>query len=131
MSQAARDLCRRAYDLWNGEEYEAFFALMSPDVVWEERHNPEVGLYRGRDGVKEWVAVTSGAFQTPRFEPLRFIDDGEAVVIEVLFRGQGTSSGIEVAARLAHAVRVREGMVIYLASFPEVEQALEAVGLAG
>ena len=124
-------LCRTIYGRWNSEEYEEFFALMSPDIEWVEGYNPEVGVYHGREGGRRWFATTSGAFAEPRFEPLRFIDRDDAVVIEVLFHGRGMSSGVATTARLAHAVRIRDGMVAYLGAFPHVEQALKAVGLAG
>lgn len=131
MSQENVELCRRAYDRWNGEEYEAFLALLSPDVeLVEGAYTPEVGVYRGREGIKRWVSSNSGAFNQARFEPVRFIEADDAVVIELLFHGQGTSSGAEVTARYAHALRIREGMIVYIAAFPGLEQALEAVGLS-
>lgn len=132
MSRENLELCRRVYDLWNSAEYEAFLALMSPDVeLVEGAYTPEVGVYRGREGIRRWASSNSDVFNRARFEPVRFIEGGDVVVIELLFHGQGTNSGAEVTARYAHVMRVREGMIAYVAAYPNIEQALEAVGLSG
>ena len=40
-----------------------------------------------------------------------------------------SEENVEVC-RTAYAARIRDGLVVYLAAFSNVEQALEAVGLA-
>ena len=49
---------------------------------------------------------------------------------EVIVRARGVGSGAETTARLAHAIRVRNQKVVYVASFRMVAEALEALGLS-
>jgi ketosteroid isomerase-like protein len=123
------ELCRTAYELWNGGDLHGFLGLIAEDVTWQEGYMPDAEVYHGREGARSWMRAMSGTLEQTRFEPLHFFADGDAVVVEVLEHGRGASSGAETSARLAHAVRVRESRFVYLGAFPGVAEALAAVGL--
>ena len=131
MSQENVDFARRTYELFNSGDFEGFLATLSPDIELDERYlAPDAAVYRGHEGVRRWWRVGSDAIGSPRIEVLRWFDGGDAVVAEVALHVRGIGNGIETTARLGHAFRIRDQRAVYLASFPSVEEALEALGLS-
>jgi ketosteroid isomerase-like protein len=131
MSQENVELILRGYEVFNSGDFEAWLAMLSPDIEIDERYlAPDAAVYRGHEGVRRWARVGSDAIGSPRFEVLRWFEGGDAVVTEVVAHVRGVGSGIETTARLAHAIRIRDQKLAYVASFPAVEQALDAVGLS-
>jgi ketosteroid isomerase-like protein len=131
MSQENVELIRRGYEVFNSGDFDAWLGLLSPDIEIDERYlAPDAAVYRGHEGVRRWVQVGSDAIGSPHFEVLRWFEGGDAVVTEVVAHVRGVGSGIEATARLAHAHRIRDQRLVYTASFPTLEQALEAVGLS-
>jgi len=61
MSEENVALARKAIDALNRRDYHALVAFLSPDVVWEALEGISgIGeLYRGRAGVREWIALMS------------------------------------------------------------------------
>ena len=130
MSRENVALVRRGYEAFNRGDFEGWLAVLDPDVELDERYiAPDAAIYRGHDGARRWLREGSDAIRSPSFEVLRWFAGGDVVVTEVVFRMSGVASGAETTARLAHAIRIRDEKVAYLASFPTVDAALEAVGL--
>ena len=130
MSQQNVEIVRRSYELFNGGDFEGWLATLSADVELDERYlAPDAAVYNGHAGIRNWLSMISEA-GSARFEVLRWFDGGDAVVTEVIVHVHGAESGVDVTARLAHALRIRDQKAVYIASFATVEQALEAVGLA-
>jgi ketosteroid isomerase-like protein len=131
MSQENVDIVRRGYELFNNGDFEAWLATLSLDVELDERYlAPDATVYCGHEGVRSWWRAGREAVEPPRLEVLRWFDGGDAVVTDVTARVRGVGSGAETMARLAHALRIRDGKVVYIGSFATVDEALEAVGLS-
>jgi ketosteroid isomerase-like protein len=131
MSQENVEVVRRSYELFNRGDVQGWLATLSEDVELDERYlAPDAAVYRGHEGARRWLRTSSEAIGSPRFEVLRWFHGGDAVVTEVAVHVRGAASGAEATARLAHAIRIRDGQGVYVASFPTVAEALEAVGLA-
>jgi ketosteroid isomerase-like protein len=64
------------------------------------------------------------------FEPQRFIESGESVVVPNVARQRGRD-GIEVSAASTLVFALRDGKVVGICLDQATEQALEAVGLRG
>jgi ketosteroid isomerase-like protein len=130
MSQENVEIVRRGYEAFNRGDFEGWLAVLDPDVELDERYiAPDAAIYRGHAGVRRWLQTGADAIGSPSFEVLRWFACGGVVVTEVGFRGHGVASGAETTARLAHAIRIRNQKIAYVASFPTVDEALEAVGL--
>ena len=130
MSQENVEVVRRSYEMFNSGDFEGWLATLSPDVELDERYlAPDAAVYHGHAGVRGWWNMISEA-GSARFEVLCWLDGGDAVATEVIVHVRGAESGVDVTARLAHALRVRDQKVVYIASFPTVEQALASVGLS-
>jgi ketosteroid isomerase-like protein len=114
-----RDLSR-LLSLTHAEvEWRSFFAALS-----------EGGGYRGHDGLRQYVADLSEAFETLRVEVGDLLDVGETVVGigRIYYKGQG--SGVEADAAAGWVFRFRGGKVVYFHAFRNPEAVFGAVGLA-
>ena len=130
MSQENVEVVRRSYEMFNSGDFEGWLATLSPDVELDERYlAPDAAVYNGHAGIRTWWNMISEA-GSARFEVLRWLDGGDAVATEVIVHVHGAESGVDVTARLGHALRIRDQKVVYIASFATVEQATEAVGLS-
>ncbi len=90
----------------------------------------EPGIYRGHDGVRDYVGRLAEIFDA-RVEPLEVIDvDDEHVISVIRVTGRSESSGMEINADWAWLIAIganKKG--IRVETFTDRAQALEAVGL--
>lgn len=113
------------YEALNAGDLEAFFDLLHPDVeMREEFLGPDVAIYRGYDGLREWLARSTEALSGIRFEPRRFMRVEDSIVIPVRLHARGSGSGAEVTADLVHLGMMRAGKVGLLAAFPDLQSAV-------
>ena len=84
----------------------------------------------GREGMVGVIAMLRETWTEFRFEPERFIDAGDRVVV-VLIRvvAEGGASGVATDRETAHVWRVRDGRLSSIQIYLDRSQALEAVGL--
>jgi ketosteroid isomerase-like protein len=130
MSQESLEIVRRCYEAFNRGDIDEWIAFFSEDVELEERFlATEAGTYRGHGGLRQWIAGAIEAMDSPRLEVLRCFEEDDVVVCEVTVEARGASSGVEVTAQLAHAIRLRDRKIVYVAASRTVEEALEAAGL--
>jgi ketosteroid isomerase-like protein len=131
VSQQNVELAERCFDAYNRRDIEALRVFNDPDVEldWTASRGVEAGVYRGIDAALRFYQGYFDAFQEIIFEPERFIDAGESVVIPNLARSRGRE-GIEVLARSALVLTFRDHAVTRICLYQETQQALEAVGLS-
>jgi ketosteroid isomerase-like protein/GNAT superfamily N-acetyltransferase len=123
------EIAHELYRALNERDNEALFGLLDPEVeVHEEFLAPEAAVYRGHDGVREWISRSTEAMSGFRWEPLRFMRLGDAVVVPVRLTARGAGSGAEVTADLVHVGRVRDGRISLIAAYPDLQSAVAAVG---
>jgi ketosteroid isomerase-like protein len=134
MSEANLELVRRAYEAWNGGDFEAAVGFLHPDVEITVPPNlPEAGTYRGREQVSHWVAdELLPILEEVRAEPEQFLPAGDRVVVFVRYYARGRSSGIDVRGMSvdSHVWTLEEGKVRSLEMYSGTEPALETAGLA-
>jgi ketosteroid isomerase-like protein len=86
-------------------------------------------VFRGREGLKRWVASTKEVWDEWRFERERFFDAGDQVLVFVRVRARGGSSGVSLDRKTAHLWTLRRRRVTRCEVFLDRSEALEAVGL--
>ena len=64
-----------------------------------------------------------------RFQPDRFWEAGESVVVALLLTAKGRQTSISVEQRSAGVWTIREGKVVRVRAYASATEALEAVGL--
>jgi ketosteroid isomerase-like protein len=111
----------RAFREYLDEQYE-FHG--SPDYPEGEQ------VLRGREGAADLVAMMREAWGEFRFEPERFIDAGDRVVVFVQVIAKGGASGAPIELKTAHVVHVRRGRIRATWVYRDRAEALEAVGLS-
>jgi ketosteroid isomerase-like protein len=131
MSRDNVELVRRGYEAFNRQDFEAWLDFLDPQVEFREMVlTPDAATYHGRDAVRTWLKSGQDAFAEVKFRIERTIDGGDAVVAAVRVQGRGAGSGAEFETHIAHASRWRNGRAVFVAAYPELRQALEAVGLS-
>jgi ketosteroid isomerase-like protein len=124
---------RRAWEASSRHDNQAVFDLYDPQV--EINPGPRVEtvegptIYRGFDGVRQWLRDILGAFQSVDSEVEEWIDLGDEVIAMLHFWGRGRQSGVPVEGREAHVWTVHGGKMTRLWLYSTKAEALQAVGL--
>ncbi|TMM18816.1 MAG: hypothetical protein E6F96_04970 [Actinobacteria bacterium] len=92
--------------------------------------SPEPDTYRGHDGVRRYFASFAEAMEDIHFQPERFWDAGDAVVVAMRMTAKGRQTSIEVEQRFAQIWTLLDDKARSVRTFSSVRQALEAAGLA-
>ena len=130
-AQSGVALASDLYDALNQGDWDTFFDLLHPEVeLREEFIALDIAVYRGHDGVREWLRRSTEVMSGFRFEPLRFMRLEDSVVIPVRLTARGSGSGAEVTADLVHMGQMRDGKISLLAAYPDLQSAV-AVAATG
>ena len=90
---------------------------------------PEKGEWHGHEGLLQFGAGQTEAFQQMWIEPQEFVDAGDSVVIPLRLGGKARHTGIEIGFSVVHAVTFRDGKAVRIDVYAERTEALKAVGL--
>jgi ketosteroid isomerase-like protein len=101
-----------------------FVGRVPPELSAEPDH------YRGADGVRRWFAGFEGSLDDVRIEPLDLIEVGDSVLMPSRLTGRGSESGIEVEQAVVQLWRFRDGLVVRIEAFPDLDSARGAAGEA-
>ena len=131
MSQENVEIARRCYEAVNRGDVEAIFSMSDPTVEFEPPERaPYAGTYRGVDAVRELLKSLLETWRDIRWEPERFFEKGDRVVVFVNMAVRSKASDAEIAIRVGHVWEIRDGKIVRFKIFPERHEALEAVGLS-
>jgi ketosteroid isomerase-like protein len=86
-------------------------------------------VLRGREGLAQLLAMLQETWTEFRFEPERFIDAGDRVLVFVRVVAEGGASGVATERETAHIWIVRDRRLSSIQIYRDRSQALEAVGL--
>jgi ketosteroid isomerase-like protein len=130
MSHENVEIVKQAIAAYNRRDLDAIRALNHPDVEldWSASRGLEAGVYQGEEEVLRFYQNFLEIFEV-NFEPDRFIESGDSVVVPNSAQVRGRD-GIETVARSALVFEIRNGRVARLCLFQETREALEAVGLS-
>jgi ketosteroid isomerase-like protein len=87
-------------------------------------------VFRGRDGADQFIATLREVWREYRFEPERFLDAGERVVVLARIVGKGAASGAPFELEVTHVWTIHAGRAISMHAYRDRSQALEAAGLS-
>ena len=127
MSRENIEVARELYRAWNRGE--PGFELYAPDITWDvSRWAPDLpDVARGHDEVRDQHRRFLGMWDELHFEPERFVEHGDAVVVPFTIRTRAKGSGVTVSSGGVHALTFRDGLVASFVLCLDLEQALEAV----
>jgi ketosteroid isomerase-like protein len=130
MSHRVVEVLRRMFELFSEREldWDALFALVDPDVVWEVRSDfPDAGIYTGYEGLRRLSAAFDEAVEQTWYLPLEYIHIGSRVVVPLRWGGLGIGSGATFAEREETWVfTMRDGKIRQVREYATKNEALEA-----
>jgi ketosteroid isomerase-like protein len=133
MSEENVEAFMRAFEALNRHDFDAALEELDPAVEW----HPVVGaglageatVFCGREEVRKWFEDLFEAFDDLRFELSEFRDLGHALLAFGRLHAHGAQSGVEIDSPLAWLVRAKNGKAIWVRSYFDPKEALEAAGL--
>src|SRR3954466_13885569 len=109
MSQANVDVVRAAYSAFNARDVDELVSLSADDCEWVPlRAQLEGIVYRGHEGVRQFVIDMDEDWETFRIDPVQFHEGREriAVIGQVGARGQ---SGVDVDSLAGFVFELHQG----------------------
>jgi ketosteroid isomerase-like protein len=131
MSQKNVEVVRRAVDAYNRRDLDGMVENWAPDAVldWSNSRGFEAGVFRGHGEIRAFTQRFLDAFDEVRLEidDLLEVEDGLLIMENVTYlRGR---DGIEVQARSAWLITIRDGEQTSLTLYQTKQEALEAAGV--
>ena len=139
MSQEnVEEIVRSGYARFNGAEREppdekelASLDVWHPDGVYvNDARDPDAGIHRGIEAVRQQVGQWVEAYPDLQVEPLEIQTNGNRAFVWVRFSGHGAESGVPLAMEIAHVNTVEAGKLQRIEEYQERAQGLEAAGLS-
>ena len=132
MSQENVEIVRRSTDAYNRRDLDGMLENWAPDAVldWSNARSFDAGVYRGHGEIRAFMEEFFATWDEVRIEivygPVE-VEDGLLIAENVTYlRGR---DGIEVQARSAWLIRIRDGEQTSLTLYQTKQEALEAAGL--
>jgi ketosteroid isomerase-like protein len=129
MSQENVEAVRRFYEALNMRDWDAVFRDTHPDFQMTTQRGPEAGTHRQREEVQAFGEDYIAAFDSMIFEPEQFLEKDDQVLVLLTRRARPKGSGVDLVVRNGHLWTVRDGTLLSVASFPDPEEGLKAMGL--
>ena len=133
-SKANLENIRQAVETFNRGDADAFVALATPDVEWEDAMFWSEGtkVFHGREELRDWFAQVREPWETIRIAAEEILDAGDdRLVVELKVTGVGSGSGAETQLQVWMVYWYVEGLAAKRRVFRERTEALEAAGLSG
>jgi ketosteroid isomerase-like protein len=131
MSQRNVEAVHRLLAAISERDLSRLLSLTDPEVEWRSffAELVEGGRYRGHEGMRQYVADLSEAFESLRVEASDLLDAGETImgVGRIDYKGQG--SGVESDAPVGWVFRFRDGKIVYFHAFRDPEKVFGAVAV--
>ena len=102
------ELTRRAIDAFNSHDADAMIELGVLAFDWSGSIGPYQGLYRGEEGVREFVDDQRSMFQELRVEPEEYLVRGRHVIVPITVHGMARD-GLRVKATAAQLYTFEDG----------------------
>jgi ketosteroid isomerase-like protein len=133
MSQENVEIVFQGRDAMNRQDADAFVALASPDIEWEDAAfwSESTRMYRGKAELREWFArVVVEPWESVHFEVDEITEAADdRVLVGGLLTTRGKGSDVETQTRGWNIIWITNGKVTRRRVFLDRDEALEAAGL--
>ena len=128
MASENLEIVKRGFDAFNERGIEGIIPLIHSD--FEATTPPslasEPDTYRGHDGIRRWFDSFDEVMDEIRWEPHRFREVGDRVVVEFTLRARGKTTGLDFGQDAVMVWEIRDGMASRLDLFQSLDEALVA-----
>lgn len=129
MASENLEIVKRGFDAFNERGIEGIIPLIHSD--FEATTPPslasEPDTYRGPGGIRRWFDSFDEVMDEIRWEPHRFREAGDRVVVEFTLRARGKTTGLDFGQDAVMVWEIRDGMASRLDLFQSLDEALVAV----
>jgi ketosteroid isomerase-like protein len=132
MSEKNVELARRYRDAYNMRDIEAMLVCCDPNIEYHAAW-PGVApaVYHGHDGMRKWHRENDDAWgEELRAEREAAFDLGDTLLAFYVLHARGQRSGVEVAMPAATVFTVRDGLIVYMKTYTDREEALRDLGVS-
>jgi ketosteroid isomerase-like protein len=132
VDESRRELLEAGYAAINSGDTERALGLLAPDVeiVTSGAFLDEGAVYRGHDGVREFLVMVNEAFEGLVYELVELIEVDEDRALALLrAAGRGKGSGVEVEMDAGHIWTLRGDEAVRLEAYADHDSARAAAGL--
>ena len=128
MSQENVEIARRSFEAFNGRAIDELISFADPDSEWLPfRAQLEGIVYRGHEGVRQFVRDIDEEWQSYRIDPLEFHDRGERVAVIGRVAALGRGGQVDIDAVAGFVLELRSGQITRVTSHSDPALALEAL----
>ena len=113
--KTAVEVVKDVYDCFARSDLEGFLALCGDDIEWIVNGPASLekcNAFKGRSGVKTFLAILARNWEFSAFTPRQFFGAGQTVVVLGEESGKIRMSGVEFENRWAHVFDVSDGQVV-------------------
>jgi ketosteroid isomerase-like protein len=132
MSQENVEIVRAMRDAYNRGDRDAALKDMSPDFELDMSRSMGLPQQRGifkLDQLRQFWDELVETWESLRMEAEDFIEAGDLVIVPQTAYARGRY-GIEVRSRTAVVYTIRDGAIVRMTMYQELDDALEAAGLS-
>jgi ketosteroid isomerase-like protein len=133
MSQENVEAFERAAQAINARDIDGLIAEVHPDVEWHPVMLASLAgsatVYRGHDGVRDWIRDVDESFDGTHSEFPDIEDMGDRLVAFGTLRARGKGSGVEVESPIVYVADFKDGKAILVRTYLDRREAMEAAGL--
>jgi ketosteroid isomerase-like protein len=124
------DIIRKATETFNEHGIEAVFDVYREDFEWYSPPEwPEDEVYRGHEGLAKIAHAWTQNFDEYRWDPERFIADGDMVVVLLHHRGRTRNEGVWIEQPVGAVFFMRDGQVARVHAYFSWAEALDFAGI--
>jgi ketosteroid isomerase-like protein len=133
MSQENVEGFKRAIDAGNRRDIDAMLEELDPEVEWHPALlaslEGQPTVYRGREGVQEWMQELYEAFAEVHIDIAEIRDLGDRLIAIGRIRARGGASRAETESPFAWVIEAKNGKATRVRGYLDPKEALEAAGL--
>ena len=119
MSEENILVVQEAFKRFSEGDLTGFLDLCADDIEWDHRGpvSPLDKLYKGKEGVSEFLATLSTTQEVLEFEPSEYFSNGDRVVALGHFHFKVIETGNDWGSDFAMAYTVRDGLISHWRGF--------------
>jgi ketosteroid isomerase-like protein len=131
MSRENVEIVRRGVEAYNCRDLDGILENWAADAVvdWSRSRGFDAGVFRGHDEIRAHWQRLLDAFDEVRIDLVDPVEVEEGLVVVENVAYQRGRDGIEVQARSAWLITIRDGETTSFTLYQTKQEALDAVGL--